>query len=494
MTLALRLKSLLIAFIRQFLRRIESHEMGTGPVLPILVTMGIPAATAGVMQTLYEFVDALFVSHLGKEQISGVSVVGPLFFFCFSVSTAISVGVSALLARRLGEGRREEARLVLSWGLLVSAVVGALLTAVPLLFLETLLSWLAGDAGIKMYARQFSEIILLGMFTMQIGVVADSALRAQGDVVTPMKVSIVANIVNAALNAYFIFVLGMGVRGSAMGTLITRSLVALILLYRLCARSTEVRPTRLRRDMLGDGLRVIGSIYWIGLPASVGMIAMSASMWPINRLLVTHNEFAVGVAGIGWRIEALATVPVFGLFSAVVPMMAYNFGARAFGRCREIMYTSAWLAALVMGVGGVALFAFPAWFFGLFSQDPEMIPMGVAYLRAMTPVYPLMAASIMMTAGFQGFGKTWVAMIMHLWRNIIVKVPLAFWFASMWGVTGVWWSFPVSTVASAGFSIGWMYLELRRLGCVNEPCGAAHLPTVQMAPMPPEVVEAEAEP
>ncbi len=448
---------------RSYLRRIESSEMGSAPVLRTLITLGIPAATAGIMQTSFEFVDTLFVSRLGKEAVSGVSLVGPLMFLMFAITTAVNVGVSALLARRLGERKLEQARRVLSWGLVVSAIVGIALTVLSLAFLDQLLGLLGGHADIVPYARQFGQIMLLGMLSMHLGTTADAALRAQGDTVTPMKVSLWANVVNAALNWYFIFGLGLGVQGSALGTLITRTLISLILLSRLWARSTEVRPVFPYISSFRDGLRTIGEIYWIGLPASVGMAAMAGSMWPINRLLVDLNPYAVGVLGIGIRVESLAMVPVFGLFSAVVPMMAYNYGARSIARCREVMWTSAWLSAVVMGTGGLAIFAFPAEFFGLFVKDPEMLPMGVEYLRALTPVYPLVAASIMVSAGFQGIGKTWAAMVLHLWRNVIIKLPLAYWFAALWGVSGVWWSFPVSSLASAGFSFAWMYLELRRL-------------------------------
>jgi putative MATE family efflux protein len=446
------------------IRRIEAHEMGTGKVLPTMITIGLPAAAGGIFQSAFEMTDTLFISWLGKDQISGVSLVGPLMFTAFAIAQAVNVGISALVSRHLGAGRKDEAQKVMTHGLVLSAVVGILLTVVLSVALEPILRSLGASGQIAVCARQFCQIIFLGIALMHVGTAADGALRAQGDTVTPMQVGIVTNIANALLNYTFIFLLHMGVRGSATATLITRSIMCVVLLSRLWHPRCQVRPGGSRGLALAERLRVVGSIYWIGIPASVGMLAMSLSMVFINSLLVRMDPYAVGVLGIAGRLEMMACVPVFGLFSAVVPMVGYNLGARSYERIREVVWVSACLSAVIMGISGLVLFLFPAPLFGIFTKDPAMLPLGVSYLRIMMPVYPLIGASIMMSAAFQGLGMSWVAMVMHLWRNIITKLPFAWWFGAVWGLKGVWWSFPASTLASAGFVFVWMWYVLRGLG------------------------------
>lgn len=447
----------------RLLRRVEAHEMGTGPILPTLITIGLPAAAGGIFQSAFEMTDTLFVSWLGKDQISGVSLAGPLMFTAFAVAQAVNVGISALVSRNLGAGRRAEAQKVLTHGLVLSFVVGLLLTVFMLAFLEPILRSLGGDSQIVTHARQFSQIIILGIALMHLGTAADGALRAQGDTVTPMQVGIVTNIANAVLNYVFIFVLGMGVRGSATATLVTRSIMCVVLVSRLWHPRCQVKPGGFRGLALAQRARVVGDIYWIGVPASVGMLAMSVSLALINAMLARMDPYAVGVLGIAGRLEMFASVPVFGLFSAVVPMVGYNLGARQHHRIRQVTWAAAWLSAGIMGAGGLVLFLFPAFFFGIFTRDPDMLPLGVEYLRIMMPVYPLIGASIMMSAGFQGLGMSWIAMVMHLWRNILTKLPFAWWFGALWGLKGVWWSFPASTLASAGISFLWMAVVLRGL-------------------------------
>lgn len=445
------------------IRRIESREMGTGRVLPTLVTMGLPAAIGGTTHALYELTDRLFVSWLGTDEISGVSLIMPVMFCVFATAQAVNVGIAVLLSRHLGAGRPDDARRVLNHGLLMAGLVGAAMTLGLLIFLEPLLAAMGGGTAIVPHARDFARIIFIGVLFLHIGTAADGALRAQGNTVTPMKVGILTNIINAILTPVLIFGAGWGVQGSAAATLISRSVMAAVLVSRLWSGSSEVRPGGFRAIALRERLRVIGGIYWMGTPASVGLLSMALSMVIINRLLVDMNPLAVGVMGIAGTVEMAATVPIFALFSSVLPMVGYNLGARQYERIKQIIWTAGWLAAGIMGVTGLVIFLFPAAFFGFFSKDPEMLPMGVQYFRIMMPAYPLIGVSIMMSAGFQGLGKAWIAMIIHLWRNLVTKLPLAFWFATLWGVTGVWWALPASSLASAGFTIGWMALVLRGL-------------------------------
>jgi putative MATE family efflux protein len=435
-----------------------------------MVTIGLPAAVGGMMQALYDVTDRLFVSKLGTDEISGVSLVMPIMFCMFAISQSVNVGIATLVSRHLGEGRKERARDVLNHGLLLSVGVGGLLTLALLAWMEPMLTAMGAEGELRNSARAFAQIIFAGIIMMQIGTAADGALRAQGNTVTPMKVGVATNIVNVVLNPILIFGLHMGVRGSATATLLARTMMAVILVSRLWTGSSEVRPGGLFGMAMQDRLRVIGRIYWMGLPASVGMLSMSLSVVAINKLLIGLSPHAVGVLGIAGSVEMAATVPIFALFSAVLPMVGYNLGARHYQRIREIVVTAGWLGAAVMGSAGVVIFAFPAAFFGFFSRDPEMLPMGVQYFRIMMPAYPLIGATIMMSAGFQGLGKSWIAMIMHFLRNVVTKLPFAYWFAALWGVTGVWWCFPASTLATAGFSFVWMWLVLRKLGAEPSTC------------------------
>lgn len=437
--------------------------MGTGKILPTLITLGLPAATAGITQTLFEVADTLFISRLGKDQISGVGLVGPVIFTVFAVAQAVNVGIAALVSRSLGAKQHDRAQAVLTHGLIIAAVVGTLSTILLLLFLDPILASLGEGEGLTVYSRQFASIIFLSVLAMHMGTAADGALRAQGNTITPMKIGIAANIANIILCPILIFGLKMGVAGAATATVITRTAMAAVLLRCLWSPHSEVRPGRPAGATAFWSWRVVGAIYWMGLPASIGMAAMSVSMIFINALLTTIDPYAVGTVTIAFRIESFAFTPVFGLFSAVVPMVGYNYGARRIDRCSSTIWTASGLAAALMGAVGLLIFIMPGVFFGAFSRDPELLQMGIEYLRLQVPVYAIVGASIMSSAGFQGLGMSWMGMLSHIWRNLALKLPFAYWFAGLWGLTGVWWSFPISTALSSTIFIVFMYLILKRL-------------------------------
>ncbi len=419
---------------------------------------------SGVLQTLFELADTLYISWLGSEQISGVALALPVMFFVYAIGTAVSVGVAALVSRHLGARKQNEAQDTLNHAFGLALTVGGSMSLVGVLAAPQLVAVLGGEGPLLEYGTQYLRIIIAAAALTHVGTVADAALRAQGNTVTPMKVMAAGNLANLILDPVFIFGLGLVVRGAAWATLLTRSVMCIVLVLQLWGPHSRVRPGRVPGLSWGVRWRVIGEIYWIGLPSSVGMLGMSFSTMVINKLLVTLNETAVGVLGIAWRLEAFALLPVFALFSAVLPMVGYNLGARLYDRCRQTIRSASVLAAALMGFLGVFLFAFPQTFMRAFGNDPAIVHMGAEYLRINSWVYAFVGWSIMLSAGFQGLGKSYLAMICQLWRTLVVKVPLAYLLAAFYGVTGVWWSFPISSLSAVALAAALMSLVLRRLG------------------------------
>ncbi len=472
------------------LRRIEHEEMGTAPVMRTLVTLAIPAAANGILATLYSFVDAVYIGWLGKLDLNAVMMVMPLTFIVFSLGIAPAIGVSALVSRYLGAGDHNRARSILNHALGIAAVIGAVISISGFILAEDIIRLVfEPDADILARATEYFSIVVLGALFMHVGTVADAALRAQGNTITPMKIMAIANIANMLLDPLFIFGpdnvgqtwpvlgwvcdpiagigLGMGVRGAAYATLLTRSLMTFALLASLWSSGTKLQPSVPWLMRPKACFRTIGSIYFVGLPSTIGHVAMSASFAWVMRLLNSIDENAMGITGIGMRLEMFAFVPIFGLFSAVMPMVGYNLGAGKLDRCKETIRSSCWIAAISMGLVGLALMIWPDVFIGLFSieKDPAMLASGAAYLRINCWAYAAIGCSIMISAGIQGFGRTWLAMLCQILRTLILRLPLAIIFAWTfgWGVTGVWWSLPISNVASFAVSVCMITWLLRQL-------------------------------
>jgi Na+-driven multidrug efflux pump len=245
------------------------------------------------------------------------------------------------------------------------------------------------------------------------------------------------------------------------------------LLSRLWAKGSRLKPALPWQTRPRPSLRVIRRIYAIGLPGTVGHLSMAVAGAIINVLLfrIIHRPVAVGALAITMRLEMFGFVLVFAMLSAVVPMVGYNLGARQLDRCKQTIQAACAIAAAVMGWVGVVLVAAPHVFIGLFSQDPEVLSIGTQYLSVNCWTYAMIGCSIMLSAGFQGLGRTHYAMYSHLLRALIVRVPAAWVLASVWGLGGLWWSFPMSLIASLMLSVSLMRRLFRRLEQLTPAAG-----------------------
>ena len=457
-------------------RKLEPREMGTGGVTRTLMVLAVPAALSGLLGTTYELVDRLFVSWLGVAQVAGVGISMPVLFFVWALGSAAGLGVSALVSRRLGQRDPDGARRVLDQALLVAVCLGGALSIIGPLAARPILDLITGHESapeVLDYGTAYLSRIILGAVLIHLAIVGDAGLRAQGNTVTGMWIMVLGNAINLVLVGFFIFgehnaptsmprLLGagpwltgiftrygldLGVQGGATVTVLTRLLTVVLLLRSLWSRRSHVRPSnplRVRPRLEGQTLL---EIYTFGLPMTVAMLSMSISAGVVNRILTQHGPTPLAVLVIANQLEMFAFVPVFSLGGAVVPMVSYNLGAGLLWRCRKVILTSCVLASGVMGVLGLVLLTMPRTFLVLFNDEPALLAMGTSYLQINAWSYFIVGIDIMLSSGFQGLGRPILSMLVQLVRTLIVKVPAAWLLALTFGVTGVWWSSPISTMA-----------------------------------------------
>ncbi|HOI54301.1 MAG TPA: MATE family efflux transporter [Phycisphaerae bacterium] len=484
------------------LRQLQPEEMGRGGVTRTLIRLAIPSVVAGLLATTYEAVDGLFISWLGAKQITGIAFGSTVLFFAFAIGAAVQLGVATLLSRRLGENDPEGARNVLEQALLVSFVVGMVGSVLGPLTAKPVVAWLGASGDELTHGARYISRITMGMVFMHVGMTAEAGLRAQGNTVTGMHVSLLGNVANLILDGFLIFgpnnpardapqVWGLrqaaafftehgfdlGVQGGATATLMTRLLVVVLLLAALCSQRTRVRagaPWRIRPN---DFWRTVGQIYVLGVPVTVSIVGMALSNGAINWILSQHNSTAAGILGIARRLEMFAFVPIFSLSGAVVPMVSYNLGAGLIPRCRRAILMGCLIAGVMMGAFGAVIFIFPAPVLRLFTQNAEMLDMGVSYLRINSWSYFFVGCDIILSAGLQGLGRAILSTLAQLTRAVFVKIPAAWVLATLMGVTGVWISNPISTLACfslASLLMWWALRHIPRRTARSEAAAASH--------------------
>lgn len=470
------------------IKRVEPHEMGTAPVTSILLRMALPMILAGLLSTAYQLVDMLFVNWLGPDQRTGFGASLPVVFFIFAIGQAAAIGGGILISRRLGEQRMGDARQTLEQALIAAFIVGGTLSLFGPAAITHVLTAMGAEGTVHQMAILYLHRLMFGTLFFHLMITADSCLRAQGNTMTGMKVGLLVNIINLILDGFFIFGpnnlptqmpqvwplenLGelyvrygfdFGIQGGATTTVLAQMIGATLLIGALLNRRTVVRPfIQFKRGLKLRGGTLI-NIYLLGLPATVSIIGMSISGFLINSILLGIDDLAVGIMATANRIEMVVFVPIFCIGASTIPLCGYNLGAKKIVRCRQIVVRGAILASVFMGTAGLVLFAFPRFFLSIFSTEPQFLDMGSEFLRINSLIYFVIGVDIVLSNAFQGLGRPALSTLVQLIRTLFVKVPAAWLLAGFFGVTGVWWSFPISSVACCITAILLMWYVLRQL-------------------------------
>lgn len=450
------------------MEQIKENKMGTRPMLPLIVSMSLPAMFSMLVQALYNIVDSIFVSRLGVNALAAVSLAFPVQTLMIAVAVGTGVGINSLIARRLGEHRQEDANSAASHGLFLG-----LFSWIPFLIF--------GFVGSAPFMRMFSEsseVVSMGIdylsivCVLSIGsfveIACEKTLQATGNMVYPMLFQLSGAITNIILDPIFIFGLlgvpAMGVAGAAIATVIGQivSMVfaLLVLLFKDHSVQIRLRGFRFRWQTIKD-------IYAVGLPSIVMQAISSFLNMGLNGILAGFSDTAVAVLGAYYKLQSFVFMPAFGLNQGLMPIMGYNYGARR--KQRLISATQMGLTGmLILMVIGLAIFMlFPEPLLNIFKEsgqaaaDLEMLRIGIPALRIISLCFLPAAVGILFSTVFQATGMGIRSLIISLLRQMVLLLPAA-WLLSLTGeVTNVWFAFPIAEVIACVVSI-LLFLDLYR--------------------------------
>ena len=445
------------------------NKMGTAKMLPLILSMGLPAMLSMLVQALYNIVDSYFVSQYSEKALSAVSLALPLqnLMIAFAVGTA--VGVTSLISRRLGQGRRKEADLAAAHGIvlgvltsLVFAVYGAFFTTPFFHLFETDTEIIAmGDAYLSICC-----IFSVGMF---VSVSLEKTLQATGNMIWPMVFQLIGAVSNIVLDPIFIFgylgVPAMGVAGAAVATVGGQWISMIVCIVVVTKGKHEIHLGF--KGFRFDG-KTVKDIYQVGLPAIVMQGIGTVMNISMNAILSGFSTAAYTVFGLYFRLQTFVFMPVCGLTQGLLPIMGFNYGARNRKRLLSALKNGCMIALIIMGLGMLAFLLFPGQLIGIFNPTSEMLELGVAALRIICICFPFAALGIVSSTLFQAMGRGTYSLTISLMRQLLILVPTAWLLAKLTGmVSAVWWAFPaaelVSLVCSIAFFVHLYKTEISHL-------------------------------
>lgn len=438
-------------------------ELANESITRLLIRYSAPAMIAMFVSSMYNLVDTIFVGYgAGTLALAGLAISFPIQMIILAVGMTVGIGSASIISRSLGAGDPRRAERTAGTSFFVSGVLAILMAVLGLTFLEPLLRLFGATDAILPFAADYLSIIMYGNIFFAVSISANNIVRSEGNAKVAMRSMILGAVVNIILDPIFIFGLDMGIRGAAVATVIANMCTfSYLCRYFMSGNST----LRIGRSDLFPYFQVLPEMFKLGGVSFFQMVVGSLIMIPINHVIGQYGtdvHFAIG--GVGNRAIMFFFMPIFGLVQGLQPIIGFNYGARKMGRVIEAVRKASIFATVLATLAFLILMFATKPVLSMFSPDPDLIAKGVPILRIWILVLPLVGFQMVGSSLFQAIGKARPAFILSLSRQVIFLLPLVLLFPRLWGLTGLWVSFPVADFMAISMTAIWVVAELRNLG------------------------------
>lgn len=429
---------------------LRENRMGTEHIPSLLMKMALPMMLSMLVQALYNVVDSIFVAKISEDALTALSVAFPLQNLMIAFATGLGVGINSLLSRALGEKDRQKADAAAGNGLFLELCAALLFVFIGLVLGPAFVRSQTSSAIVADHGITYVRICIgAGAFCF-IAIFYERMLQATGKTHLAMIGQLVGALINIVFDPILIFgLLGfpkLGVAGAAIATVFGQFCGAMVSLAIHQKKNREIRITL-------SGLRprsfTVRTILSVGIPSIIMGSIGSVMTYCVNRILDGFSSTAVAVFGVYFKLQSFFFMPVFGLNNAMVPLIAYNYGARRPARMKQTIRWAIIYACSIMAVGLLLMQLMPDVFLRLFDASDDMLRIGVPALRTISLAFVGAGYAIVLSSTFQALGKGLYSMFVSIARQLVVLVPAA-WLLSRTGqLSAVWWAFPIAEIMSA---------------------------------------------
>ena len=380
----------------------NENKIETMPVNKLLITMAAPMVLSMLIGALYNVVDSLFVSHYGENALSAVSLAFPIQNIIIATGTGIGVGINALLSRFLGEKKQKKVNQTALHGIILG--IG--------FYILVLLFGIFCVKGFYMVQTNDTEIISMGV-----------------DYLTVICVF-----------GYF-GLPEMGTKGAPIATVVGQIIAMLLGLYFNLTKNTDVQFNFKSIELESYYFK---GICTVGIPTIIMQSMSSIMCFGINKLLLNFSTTSTAVFGAYFKLQTFVYMATFGLNNVLIPIVAFNLGAKHADRIKKVIRLSGAYSALIGLVGLIIMEMLPVQLISAFAPSEEMFSLGVTALRILGFSFVFGGVSVMTCYALQGFSRGISSLIISALRQVIILLPLASILGKAIGINGIWWSFLIS--------------------------------------------------
>ena len=441
----------------------------------LIKKLALPAMIGTLFQTLYNIVDTFFAGKISAEALSALSKSFPVYFIIIATSIGVTVAGTSLIGNSIGEKNEKNSLFYFSHIIYFGVLISIIITFIGLNFSVDIFKLMGSSEYVTNLGLQYTNIIFSGSILFILVVAINSLLHAEGDTKTYRNVLILSFLINIILNPIlifgFLFIPALGMKGIGISTLIAQSVALIIVLFKVLRND---RIKKLAKEFLVPKLYYFKNIFFQSMPIIVSICGYSIAAGIIFTYVGLSGEYATAGYGVGTRVEQVVLLPILGINTAIITIIAQNFGARNFERVKEAYFGAIKYALIIMLFCSVTVFIFSNHITSVFSNDPTVIEYGGKYLQISAFVLTAYPIFFLSNGFFMALKKSEYAMISNFFRNVLNPVTV-FYFAKLYDASFsqfFWIWVIINWLFSTGyflFTFNYMRSKLNKSGAVVNP-------------------------
>ena len=392
--------------------------------IPVLVRkLAIPASVGTLFQTLYNIVDTFYSGLISPEALSALSKSFPIYFIIVATSIGVTVGGTSLIGNSIGEKNEKNASYYFTHIIIYGLLISVFITFIGLYFSEKVFNLMGSTQEITNLGLQYTNIMFYGSFLFFLVVSLNSLLHAEGDTKTYRNVLILSFLLNIILNPIlifgFLFIPAMGMMGIGLSTIIAQLIAFLIILFKVLQNP---RVKKITIEYFNVKFTFLKNIFFQSMPISIAICGYAVAATFIFTYVGQTSELAVAGYGAATRIEQVVLLPILGINTAIISIIAQNFGANNFDRVKETYFVSIKYGLILMVFSGILVYLTANIVPRFFSSNEVVLEYGRRYLKIAAFILPAYPIFFLSNGFFMGLKKSNYAMVNNMMRNVLVPI------------------------------------------------------------------------
>ena len=397
--------------------------------------LALPAMVGTLFQTFYNIVDTFFAGKISPEALSALSKSFPIYFIIIATSIGVTVAGTSLIGNSIGENNKKNTLNYFTHIIFFGIVISFVITFLGLTYSENVFSLMGSNEKVISLGLEYTDIIFSGSIIFILVVAFNSLLHAEGDTKTYRNVLILSCLLNIILNPIlifgFLFIPAYGVKGIGIATIVAQSFSLIIILLKVLKNS---RVKDITKDYLIPKFFYLKNIFFQSMPITISICGYALASAIIFTYVGLSGEYAVAGYGVGTRIEQVVLLPILGINTAIISIIAQNYGAKFIDRIKETYFTAIKYAFVIMIISGIFVFITASMITGIFSSNIEVIEYGGRYLKISAFVLPAYPVFFLSNGFFMALKKSEYAMISNFFRNVLNPI-IVFYLARYYGAS-----------------------------------------------------------